>query len=436
MDTGLCVGDPCAGVTCTTPPSGCHSSIGSCANGVCSYGLKQAGAACDDGDVCTSADACTAAGLCQGAAKVCGSPPAPVCLDAKTSRSAAPMGACKPDGTCDYVTSDTPCALGCDAATGLCSSDQCAAVTCNQPPSPCHAPMGTCMAGQCTYPLLQPGAACNDGNPCTVNDACNANGDCAGVAKACNTPPDPECASAKESQSSSPTGTCSPIDGSCGYDTTTTKCAVSCDLKTGLCLDDPCAGVVCNKPPNACHLAVGQCTKGLCSYSPQPTGTGCDDGDSCTTGDACDAQGSCKGAATPGCGAAGSAGAAGKGGAAGGGGAAGKGGASAGGAAGSLQGGAAGKGGAGASGKSGAGSSGKGGAGSSQGGADGSQGGDGGATDEVPAPSGASAPGCGCAVPGQDTRAPSALGALALGLVAGLRRARRRAVTSRSGRSS
>lgn len=120
--TGLCKGDPCAGVTCNAPPSQCRLALGACTNGVCAYGLKPANADCDDGDPCTVADVCSASGNCAGQPKTCNSPPAPTC-DHGTSVGFSRAGTCEEStGTCVYVEHDRECAIGCDPATGLCES--------------------------------------------------------------------------------------------------------------------------------------------------------------------------------------------------------------------------------------------------------------------------------------------------------------------------
>jgi len=64
--TGLCVGDPCAGVACTSPPGSCYLALGSCSAGECSYGPAPVGVACDDGLECTNDDACDGNGECLG----------------------------------------------------------------------------------------------------------------------------------------------------------------------------------------------------------------------------------------------------------------------------------------------------------------------------------------------------------------------------------
>lgn len=64
--TGLCLGDPCATVTCDAPPSECYATQGTCSGGTCSYAPLAGGTPCDDEDSCTLDDQCDGAGGCAG----------------------------------------------------------------------------------------------------------------------------------------------------------------------------------------------------------------------------------------------------------------------------------------------------------------------------------------------------------------------------------
>ncbi|NRD53614.1 Kelch repeat-containing protein, partial [Corallococcus exiguus] len=109
--------DACAGVTCNNSPGSCHEAAGTCSNGVCSYAPKATGATCDDGNACTGADVCNGAGVCAGSATQCGSPP-----------------------------------------------------------GQCYETAGTCSDGTCSYAYKATGAACDDGDACTVDETCNGAG--------------------------------------------------------------------------------------------------------------------------------------------------------------------------------------------------------------------------------------------------------------------
>lgn len=147
---GTCVSDAptkctsasdCAGLT---SPGQCHAQVAECVGEVCSFAPAAAGSACDDGNGCNNPDACDGAGACVGAQIECATPPNTACFAS----------------------------------------------------SP-----GTCLSGVCHYQQLEAGTACSNGNACTKNEVCAADGSCGGgVALLCNQPPNNQCYSG--------TGTC------------------------------------------------------------------------------------------------------------------------------------------------------------------------------------------------------------------------------------
>jgi hypothetical protein len=294
--SGACVDG--AAVTCTTPPiGGCYSATGTCnpANGICSYQPLAPETACNDGQACTTSDECDGNGSCGGSAVSC-APDAPKCTDATTSRTYS-AGSCQAaSGDCTVVPSDKHCDFGCDMDSGLCKGDPCTGKVCNQPPADkCYLPTGTCSDGQCAYTVTA-GAECDDGDKCTGGDTCSAAGACVGTPLSCNTPPLAKC-TADKTASIHPdvSGTCS--NAVCDYATTQVACSFGCDDTTGLCKGDPCATVTCDAPPSQCHLALGTCTAGQCSYELKAANADCDDGDPCTVMDVCSAAGACAGQA-------------------------------------------------------------------------------------------------------------------------------------------
>lgn len=114
--------DPCIGVgrcdgagtcvpiepPCTTPPSACHESIGTCgADGSCSYAAHGGGTPCEDGHGCTYGDQCDGAGACV---------PGPVC----PSDNPCAVGSCGDSQQCSFfpVVDGTACDAGaCCAGT-------------------------------------------------------------------------------------------------------------------------------------------------------------------------------------------------------------------------------------------------------------------------------------------------------------------------------
>lgn len=112
---------------------------------------------------------------------------------------------------------------------------------------------------------------------------------CKGVT--CNSPPAPACLGTQTSRIYDPAGTCS--GGVCTYTPFTETCTHGCNQETGLCNDDPCTGVVCNAPPNACYNAIGLCSQGGCVYAPSNSAI-CNDDNPCTVNDSC-SEGTCRG---------------------------------------------------------------------------------------------------------------------------------------------
>jgi len=258
-ETGACRGDPCAGVACNTPPSGCFFAAGTCNGGACEYMPNNEGT-CDDNKPCTVSDRCEE-GTCVGDQTVCETAPDPICLDAMTRQFWNPQGVCDPTtGACDYVSQQQTCEFGC--TDGQCEGDPCAGVVCDMPPAgQCFDQMGTCTGGVCNYATV-PGA-CDDGDACTSNDVCS-NGACAGTAQVCMSPPAPSCAAMDTLLVYDSAGTCN--GGNCEYQMTT----MICDDNDACTVNDFCAS--------------GTCRSGAMNT--------CDDGNPCTT-DSCDPVSGC-----------------------------------------------------------------------------------------------------------------------------------------------
>jgi len=300
--SGLCNADPCANVSCNAPSDNCYDSPGTCSGGSCTYQLKAEGAACNDGQACTAVDQCSAAGACLGTPLACNTPPSSAaCVNPTTSRHYEASGTCSTSsGYCNYGSTDVTCDHGCDSVTGLCASDPCATVTCDQPPSQCHQNLGSCSGGTCSYALKPANSTCDDSKICTGNDVCSAAGVCAGTPVVCNDPPSAACVG-NTSRTYVAVGTCNSL-GVCTYGSSDTACTAGCNSLTGLCNNDPCSSVVCNSSPGACFADQGTCSQGQCSYPAKPIGVTCNDGNTCTAQDACDANGVCVGIAVSSCG--------------------------------------------------------------------------------------------------------------------------------------
>lgn len=158
-----CVGDPCEGLACDTPPGACYGPQGACFDGTCNYEPVQG--SCDDGDACTVADSCQN-GICAGHMVSCAAPPASECTSATSLKVYNATGTCS-QGACSYGAS----IVSCNDYNACTVNDHCTG--------------GACQAGAPRN--------CDDGNPCTADScdpavgcrhepvtggACNRGGDC------------------------------------------------------------------------------------------------------------------------------------------------------------------------------------------------------------------------------------------------------------------
>ena len=328
---GTCVGqDP---VVCAQPDQ-CHV-MGTCdpATGVCSDPVKPDGTGCDDGSLCTQSDTCQAgvcvgaspvictardqchvAGTCNPATGVCSDPAKPngtgcddgsLCTQSDTCQAGACVGAspvictaldqCHAAGTCDPATGacsdpEKPDGAACDDGDLCTLEDTCLIGVCiGASPMVCAAQdqchvAGSCDPGTglCSNPAKADGTACNDGSLCTVTDTCTA-GACVGT-NAVTCVAQDQCRAV---------GTCDPATGVCSNPAKADGTA--CDdgdlcSQLDVCLTGFCVGgnpVQCT-PQDGCHVA-GVCdpATGACSNPLAADGTACDDGNRCTQIDQC-----------------------------------------------------------------------------------------------------------------------------------------------------
>ncbi|WP_367303554.1 Kelch repeat-containing protein [Corallococcus exiguus] len=108
---GGCAGTP---VSCTSPPGQCYEAAGTCSAGACTYAPKAAGTACNDGNGGTLNDVCSGTGACAGV-PACTTPPS-ACHDSPGTYA---NGAC----TYPVKAAGTACGAGqvCNT-TGQCLS--------------------------------------------------------------------------------------------------------------------------------------------------------------------------------------------------------------------------------------------------------------------------------------------------------------------------
>ena len=242
---GACEGDPALASVCE---DGNPCTDDSCDPGSGACVVAPNALACDDGDACTAGDMC-AGGLCVGVDSS-----ALACDDG----DACTDDGCDPGSGCWHATNTAACDDG-DACTlaDQCQGGQCVAGQAKvcADGEPCTADGCDPQTGACLFePLAGP---CDDGDACTLNDACQDGSCLAGEVKAC-------------------------FDGlPCTTD--------GCDHQTGACMFEPFDGP-CDDS-DAC-TDMDHCVDGACQGVPLPLGA-CDDGNPCTD-DACDPVTGCR----------------------------------------------------------------------------------------------------------------------------------------------
>ncbi len=236
---GGCEGTP---ATCLSDPGPCgvvRSCDGS-ANCVESY--PSTSVTCDDGQLCTYEDHCDGRGTCTGTALSCTSDPE-VC---GAQRSCNGTHSCQ----VHYPNTDTLCDDN-DLCTyedacqgdGSCAGMKVACVGLGTQCGPQPVCDGTSL---CSYTTPESDVACDDGNPCTVDDYCDGFGSC--VSYIYHYCPSDGCYSY----------TCAPETGECVRDFYIGSCeanqpigicgSCACGASTDCCLVSICTAT-CTEPP-------------------------------------------------------------------------------------------------------------------------------------------------------------------------------------------
>ena len=266
---GSCEGEP---KDCTSLDLGCN--VGQCIDGICTSALAEDGAGCSDENPCTDGDVCDG-GVCAGLAKDCAE------LDSQCTQ-----GICNGLGECvEKLLQKT-----CDDGDGCTQVDVCQAGQCvGGDPKDCSVlntacSIGVCQpdTGNCLTAPGSSGAVCNDQDPCTSDDVCNA-GVCGGTGKDCG-------AAALPCQ----IGTCNPDNGACLSKPSALLDGTGCDdgdfCTTGdLCIEGECTGGPkdCSEFAEDCMASFCDALNETCATEPVPNGTACDDGKACTQLDEC-----------------------------------------------------------------------------------------------------------------------------------------------------
>lgn len=299
-----CVAGSCTG-TAMNCDDGDACTDDLCFAGVCSHPFNTA--PCDDGNPCTSGDIC-GLGVCQGSDNGCPCGGIADCApfddgNACTGVIDCTGGYCSLDPATipNCASLNGPCATAaCDPDTGNCDVTWVANGVLCEDGDPCTV-AEACSDGACVPVFAGP---CNDGNPCTI-DACPGGAGCAHTSAAdgsgCND--DNPCTEGESCQS----GVCSAVSttecndgnpctvdvcqpgGGCVYTPTTGGCDDGNACTTGeTCATGQCAGgapVQCDDN-DICTAEVCSPVSG-CLYEQKANGAACTDGDACTKGDRC-----------------------------------------------------------------------------------------------------------------------------------------------------
>ncbi|MCB9740383.1 MAG: hypothetical protein H6747_14065 [Deltaproteobacteria bacterium] len=248
-----CKAGACTGAKAKNCDDGKPCTIDACAAGTCENKLTT-GLLCDDGDACTQTDLCSADGSCAGTARVCNDG------DPCTIDSCDKATGCK--------TSQSPDGAGCDDGNLCTGLGTCSAGTCLAGPAKvCTAPgpcfLAHCFAGTgaCVVSQRPDGAACEDGDACTLQTLCDSSGSCLGKDLGCDD------GDACTADSCDKVKGCQHLDQPCGCDK-----VADCE-DNNACTDD------------SCETGSKKCINA-------PSSKSCDDGDACTEGDACGDTGS------------------------------------------------------------------------------------------------------------------------------------------------
>ena len=311
------VNDTCAGGTCQGQAMNCAAVADDCNAGVCDEGLDTCvpdplpdASACDDGLFCTDGDACVA-GVCLGGPNDCSG----VADQCNTGRCDEGLGAC----VAEPVVDGTWCSDGLYCS----NADACTAGLCSGTPVDCSGWGDACKLGECDDVLnscvatpVVDGTACDDGTWCSETDVCTS-GACVGVARDCSGVSD----SCNAGACDEATDTCLPqaLPNGTGCDDGD-ACSMNDACNGGLCgglpldadgdgsVDQACGGLDCddgngNVNPGVFEGPYGDalCSDGVdndCDSNTDGSDVGCrqcsvdpdcDDGDVCNGAETCQA---------------------------------------------------------------------------------------------------------------------------------------------------
>ncbi|MBM4343315.1 MAG: putative metal-binding motif-containing protein [Deltaproteobacteria bacterium] len=335
-DGDPCSFDACSATGCThkpTPAGPCDDNNACTSGDLCGAGsggklqctgvALADGATCSDGTVCTIAAACSG-GKCLATQSKCDD--ANPCTDDGCDALQGGVAACKHFYNAAACDDGNACSLGDGCLGGKCiglgklpcdDENPCTADACDAKTGCIHAPKAgaACTDGDvCTVSdaceITATGAGCkgqplicDDKNPCTA-DSCDAKSGCTKAAKGGPCEDGDACTKGDYCAG----GQCQAGTYGCGECSATSDCAAKedgnlcngtlfCEKITHTCQVDPGTVILCPPPiGNGAECVKSQCDakSGKCAIAPTNDGGDCNDGNGCTSGDACK-QGSCLG---------------------------------------------------------------------------------------------------------------------------------------------
>lgn len=306
----LCATNPATVISCSTSnDTACQKSLCNATTGSCE--MTHVAGACNDNNPCTTQDACVA-GECVGELSI------------------------GIDGICQCAT-DTDCAafedgnlcngtLFCNLATNTCKLNPATIITCpSVNDTTCRQNACDATTGQCK--LISQDSVCDDGDPCTVEDAC-IDGQCRGQESigqdgVCECEVDADCAILEDGDLCNGTLYCDRSLRTCVLNPSTViepgvSCMTEADCPSGfgcigsLSTDGENGQAIrrmghCSLCPSAanteCQISKCDPQTGMCNAEIDTDGTSCSgDGNPCTVGDSCQ-SGTCGGTLDVGAGA-------------------------------------------------------------------------------------------------------------------------------------
>ncbi|MCB9786498.1 MAG: hypothetical protein H6744_07365 [Deltaproteobacteria bacterium] len=253
------VNDSCLAGACVSGKAKCDDgkqcTTDTCnpTTGACTFTPKTDQTACSDGNTCNGADVCMAGACVSGTASNC---------------------SCVEDSDCANKDDGNLCNGTLVCRAGQCVTNPLSVVVCPLDPTGCATRQCNPATGSCEVRLQPNGTGCNDGDPCTVADTCQA-GTCSGSPLSCDD--DNPCTK----------DACLPYFG-CYFPATVGACDDGDPCTAG----DVCDGGVCAGTPNTCDDG-NPCTKDDCvaiqgcRHINEAASKSCDDGNACTSGDKC-----------------------------------------------------------------------------------------------------------------------------------------------------